>query len=88
MNLHISGRRWFRRTYGNTYTAAYVYLNGECVAKLGPTGGYGDYYLQLAIDWLKAHGHVPADAEYGTRYLRETLGATYDVVDVARERDL
>lgn len=86
--FHIEGRRWFRRTYGNTYTSAYIYQDGKCIASLGPTGGYGDHYITMAIDWLKANGRVPADAGYGTRYLREVLGASYSVADVTRERDL
>ena len=56
------------------------------MARLGPHYGYGDHYLQTAVEWLREHGHP--NAEYGTRYLRETLGASYDVADVARERDL
>jgi hypothetical protein len=40
------------------------------------------------MDWLKANGHVPSNAKYGTLYLRETLGGTYSVSDVAREKDL
>jgi hypothetical protein len=86
--FHIEGRRWFRRTYGNTYTSAYIYQDGQCIAKLGPTGGYGDHFITMAIDWLKANGLVPADAGWGTRYLREELGASYSVTDVTRERDL
>lgn len=86
MSLHISGRRWFQRSYGNTYHTVTITRDGEVVARLGPTYGYGDGYLQTAVDWLKANGYP--DAEYGTRYLREELHASYDVADVARERDL
>ena len=83
---HISGRRWFQKSYGNTYHSVTLYQDGKPVARLGPHYGYGDHYLQTAVEWLREHGHP--NAEYGTRYLRETLGASYDVADVARERDL
>jgi hypothetical protein len=87
--LHISGRRWFQKTYGNTYHTASIYINGQLVHKTPMEYGYGDMYLQTAVDWLKEHGHLPANAEYGTRYLRYDSGYlfTHDVADVLK-RDL
>ncbi len=87
-SLHIEGRRWFQRTYGNTYHSARIFIDGEMVANTGRHYGYGDCFLQTAIDWLKANGYVPQSAEYGTYYLRETLGGTYSVADVGRQKDL
>lgn len=86
--IHISGRRWFQRTYGNTYHSVRILIDGQVAAHLGPCYGYGDQFLQTGLDWLKANGYAPADAEYGTLYLRETLGGSYDVADVDRKRDL
>ena len=88
MSLHIEGRRWFARTYGNTYHSVRIFKDGEQIAASGKHYGYGDQFLQTALDILKAKGLAPADAEYGTLYLRETLGASYSVIDVTRERDL
>lgn len=88
MNLHIEGRRWFQRTYGNTYHSVRIYKDGALLVVLPYQYGYGDQFLQTALDWLKKNGHAPADAEYGTRYLREVLGGTYSVADVARQKDL
>ena len=86
--LHIEGRRWFRKSAGNTYSSAYIYANGECLAKIGPQGGYGDYYLQMALDWLREQGIIEQGQNYGTRYLMEALSGTCSVIDVAREKDL
>ena len=88
MSLHIEGRRWFQRTYGNTYHSVRVFKDGEMIACLPYQYGYGDQFLQTALDWMKANGHAPQNAEYGTLYLRETLGATYSVIDVQRQKDL
>jgi hypothetical protein len=86
--IHIDGRRWFQRTYGNTYHSVRIYVDGE-VTTLPRQYGYGDQYLQTAWDWLQSHGYIPSGVEYGgTRYLREELGATYSVADVARQSDL
>lgn len=86
--LHIEGRRWFQRGPGNTYHSVRIYANGEQIAFLPFAYGYGDGFLQTALDWLKANDYAPQDAKYGTLYLRETLGGTYSVADVSRKSDL
>lgn len=86
--LHIEGRRWFQRTWGNTYHSVRIWQDGKQLVYLPYAYGYGEQWLQTAIDWLKANGHVPANAEYGTCYLREELGGTYSVIDVTRKGDL
>lgn len=94
--FHIEGRRWFQRTYGNTYHTAYIYQGDVCLVKLGPTYGYGEGFLQTAFEWLRTHGlpdvYKPTKnggvTNYGTQYLREVLHSTYSVADVARQRDL
>ena len=88
MSLHIEGRRWFNRGPGNTYHSVRIFKDGAQLAYLPMQYGYGDQFLQSALDWLKANGHAPNDARYGTLYLRETLGASYSVADVARKADL
>ncbi len=85
--LHIEGRRWFRKSAGNTYSSAKIYANGEWLITLR-AGGYGDYYLQMALDWLREHKLIPEGNNYGTLYLRETLHGTCSVIDVPREKDL
>lgn len=86
--LHIECRRWFQRTYGNTYHSVRIFADGAQLVFLPFAYGYGDGCLQTALDWLKANGHAPADAKYGTLYLRETLHASYSIVDVTRKADL
>ena len=88
MCLHIEGRRWFQRTYGNTYHTARIFKDGRLIHTTPIEYGYGDCYLQTALGWLKANGHAPADARYGTQYLRDELGGTYSVIDVQRKGDL
>lgn len=88
MSMHIEGRRWFQTSYGNTYHSATIYKDGEKLVKIGPEYGYGDQYLQTAVDWLKKHGLLPEEAKGSTRYLREEAGISYSVTDVSRQRDL
>lgn len=86
MSLHIEGRRWFQKSYGNTYHSVRIFLDGKQIAHIPQSYGYGDQYLQTAREWLRSNGYP--DMEYGTLYLRETMGGTCSVIDVARERDL
>lgn len=86
MSLHIEGRRWFQRTYGNTYNTVRIFKDGQQVAFLPQEYGYGDHFLQRAVDWLRRNGYP--SAEYGTQYLREVLCGTYSVIDVQRQKDL
>ena len=86
---HIECKRWFQRSYGNTYNSVSLYLeNGETVT-LSKTYGYGDYCLQRAEEWIKENCDCPnPDNLTGTRFLREVVGATYSIIDVSRQKDL
>ena len=92
--LHIEGRRWFQRTYGNTYHSVRIYADGKQIAYLPSQYGYGDSYIHTALEWLKGKGFIPADVQgrtlytRGDLYLRENLGGTYGVADVGRRKDL
>jgi hypothetical protein len=87
--LHIVAKRWFQRTYGNTYHSVRISKDGRELVYLPFQYGYGEQWLQTAFEWLRAHGHIPADSEYGgTRQLREDFGGSYEVHDVTRKRDL
>lgn len=96
MSIHIEGRRWFQRTYGNTYHSVRIFRDGKQVAHLPMQYGYGDCFLQTALEWLGKNGmpellerHANGSPKnYGTQYLRETMGGTYSVIDVTRQRDL
>ena len=95
-SIHIEGRRWFQRSAGNTYHSVRVFIDGLLVVTIPESYGYGEQYLETAIAWLAEAGHIPQRTRYengsykeaGTLYLRETLGASYSVIDVGRERDL
>ncbi len=90
MSIHIEGRRWFQRTYGNIYHTVRIYKDGEQIASLPEELGYGDRYLQRAFAWLADNGYpdLKGRSVCATLYLRETLHGTHSVIDVQRERDL
>ena len=52
--IRIDCRRWFQKTYGNTYHSVRIYHNGELLAHNPFQYGYGDQCLQTAFDLLRA----------------------------------
>lgn len=71
----ISGKRWFQKTYGNTYHS--VKIAALCTMQdidiketwvtLGAVPfeyGYGDQYTQTGVDWLIANGYLDKTPEH------------------------
>jgi hypothetical protein len=99
--IHIAGRRWFQRTYGNTYCSAVVTITFQDGSSeqinIPKQYGYGDFYLQAATDALERAGYMPdrkhaanGSAEPAWRYFRDDrkIPFHYSAIDVSRERDL
>jgi hypothetical protein len=94
--LTVVGKRWFARTYGNTYHSVEVVVDGQSIGNSGKHYGYGDQYLQTATAMLMDKGLVPDIEKYENggheslwRYAEKRgINYTYHVSDVARERDL
>lgn len=83
--LKIYGRRWFQKSYGNTYHTTTVIVNGEEM-KSGITYGYGNHYLQTAADMLRNAGYdIPENN--GDAYALMTK-YEHKAVDVNRKKDL
>lgn len=89
-SIIVQGRRWFQKSYGNTYHTASVSIGDESYSS-DKTYGYGDQYIQTALELLHAHGHLLEinSPSALTIHCREA-GIPYliQVADVSRERDL
>lgn len=84
-NITIVGRRWFDKVNGNTYCSSRIYINNDLVHTIGMTYGYGDYYEQASIEWLKNNGHIKNNL---SRYeIREKYNLVSEVTD-GLKRDL
>jgi hypothetical protein len=89
--VDVVGRRWFQKTYGNTYNTVEISVNDGPWVKLPREYGYGDYYLQRALDWLVKEGYVTLESQHEQLWqLAQRLGFKLNkqVLDVARQRDL
>lgn len=86
---HISARKWWQKSYGNTYNTVLLYLDNGNTVLLPFAYGYGDNCLQRAEEWIKENCQYPnPDKLCGTRFIREVVGATYEIIDVERKKDL
>ncbi len=95
--ITVTGRRWFQKSYGNTYNTVTVYVNNDEVFQLEPEYGYGSYYFQRAEELLQKLGLVDLKPnkknglnKIGLRQYCDKRGISLvdEVSDVGRERDL
>ena len=83
--LKIYGKRWFQKSYGNTYHTVTVIVNGEEM-KSGITYGYGNHYLQTAADMLRnAEYDIP---KYNGEAYAMMTRYEHNAEDVKRKKDL
>ena len=91
-SIAIIGRRWFQRTYGNTYHTTEIIVDGETVHVTPRQYGYGDAYTDTAFAWLISSGLIPQppSRESHFSWIRDQLGIAYSyrAIDVERQKDL
>lgn len=94
-SIQIHARRWFQRSYGNTYFTADISVNGQTVGHLPFQYGYGNHFEDMAAEWLEDNGYIERDHhDNGSSsplwQLRDTCGINYEAhaTDVERKRDL
>lgn len=68
-SLVINARRWFQKSYGNTYFTADIVVDGELVHTLPFQYGYGEHYQDMANQWLDENGYIdnPPNPSTGSR---------------------
>lgn len=59
-SIFINAKQWRDKTYGNTYFAAEISIDGEIVGYLPFQYGYENAYQYEAIKWLYYNGYIPA----------------------------
>ena len=91
-SVEVWGKRWFQKSYGNTYHKVKVYVNNKLIGTSPITYGYGEQYLQTAKEILIEKGYFPRALKKTsslTMFFRDRkIDFTYYVNDVNREKDL
>ena len=66
-DIRIVCKRWFQRSYGNTYHSVRVYHGAECIAHEPFNYGYGDQCKQTVFDIMRELGFYSDErGRYGT----------------------
>ena len=88
-SITIIGRRWFQKTYGNTYNSVQIFVDTTEI-KLPYKYGYGDVYYQRAISYLVENGFIiPENGESIQEWAKRNGVNMVSVgVDVRRKQDL
>lgn len=61
MKIHVEAKRWFQKTYGNTYHSVKVYVNGKLIGQVPFRYGYDKAWQQTAHEILMEKGFFPKD---------------------------
>lgn len=94
--ISITGKRWFQKTYGNTYFSASASIDGEQVASIDFQYGYGNQWEWEIAAKLDKAGLLPGIKHNGngsTESLfsyckRNGIILVSSVSDVQRRKDL
>ncbi len=95
-SIRLLGRRWFQKTFGNTYHTCEIWINDELIHTCPYAYGYGSQYRQSAEAWLDENGYL-RELEHYSNSLNEPLWhycerknivLTDQVIDVQRKKDL
>lgn len=94
-SITIRGRRWFQKTYGNTYFSCEIFVNGENVHNIDYQYGYGNQYSWEAAKWLDQNKYIKLEhfSNGGTEALwtycdKNNIDLYDTVIDVQQKRDL
>jgi hypothetical protein len=93
-DLRIEGRRWFQKSYGNTYHSVRIFKGNKRLVTISGVYGYGDCFMQTAFEWLATNGYPEFSERHEngspvvwmTEYREQ--GGAYSVQDVSRQKDL
>jgi len=96
--IYVYGKLWFQKTYGNTYHTAAIDVYGSdneypiYSTKSPVKYGYGEQYLQTAIDILQDNGFIKdydMTSEPFWKYCeRKGIKLVYSAKDVSKKSQL
>jgi len=81
--ITITAKKWFQKTYGNTYHSVSVYRDSEFLGYIPFRYGYDDHYLNTAAGIL---GIPETELRHDIRTNENKYHIT--VIDVQRKKEL
>lgn len=89
-SIEIQAKRWFQKSFGNTYFSADIYVNDSLVKRFDFEYGYNDHCIDVACEWLKENGFLPnIENAFFWRLTQNTdIKTLTNIIDVKRKKDL
>ena len=85
----IVAKRWFQKSFGNTYHSCEVFHNSKSIGQVPYTYGYGEQYRQTAHQIMVDAGHYDGDlSSFLVEEIRDYDKYLWLVSDVSRKKDL
>lgn len=85
--LRIVGKRWFQKSFGNTYHSVEIWVNNEKLY-VPFAYGYGNQFLETARAELVRAGYLVDLENYYNFVDFVRCHGSFDVIDVERKKDL
>lgn len=87
-SIYVEAREWFDKTYGNSYFAGRVYVDGELIGLMPFQYGYESAYQYAAAKLLADKGLISRDYENKPLWYLKTEGvAVYTVKYESKKAD-
>lgn len=87
--IEIQARRWFQKSYGNTYFSGEIYVNDKIAGKVDFCYGYGDQCLDHLFKVAQEAGKIPLTNDHLWQYcIDNNIKLVKSVIDVNRKKDL
>ncbi len=67
-SIEIRAKEWFDKVNGNSYFSARIYINDEQITILPFQYGYGDHYLDMAMEYLTVNNLIDNDRHSNGSY--------------------
>lgn len=89
-SITIIGRKWFQKTYGNTYFSSIGLINGKQVVEIKFQYGYGSQYEYETFRKMAKEGFIDADNKSVPWSYCADNGIAYQAyaIDVQRKKGL
>lgn len=87
--IEINARRWFQRSYGNTYFSGDIIVNGKHAGSINFAYGYGDHCVDQLFKLAQDNGVIPETSDRLWRFCSDNnITKIVNIIDVPRKEDL
>lgn len=91
-HVEIQVRRWFQKTYGNTYFSGEIYVDDKLVAKIKEQYGYGEHGAYELLDLAISKNALPQrntrTESLANYFSNNNMTKLVNFVDVKLKREL